>query len=83
MSEYIRQFQNAFDSDRNDNDWLEGRADLFQSARRHRGNCREWACSSYIRHDADKRKFTLATRLARQAARMRDLNLRNLWLLVF
>jgi hypothetical protein len=84
VSEYIRRFQNAFDSDRNDSDWLEGRADLLQSARRHRGDRREWACSSYIiRHDADKRKFTLATRLARPAARMGDLNLRNLWLLVF
>jgi hypothetical protein len=31
MSEYIRQFQNAFDSDRNDSDWLEGRADLFKA----------------------------------------------------
>jgi hypothetical protein len=63
---------------------LKGRADLLQSARRHRRNCREWACSSYIiRHGADKRKFTLATRLARPAARMCDLNLRNLWLLVF
>jgi len=41
----IQRSRNACGSDRNDNGWLEGKADPLQSARRRTNNCREWACS--------------------------------------
>ena len=41
----IQRFQNACGSDRNDNGWLEGKADPLQSARPRTDNCREWVCS--------------------------------------